>query len=285
MNTPLYKIAILNKSSVGANYLYFVILYYFSINNISFPQIRRNLFGPFDPDINFGDIYQANTLFKLTTRFPTKFKYFNKEIDSFFNYKLVIKKCFFEQALSLTYKREVLDPGNYYFTFKKWRSKGAQREKINRETCALSPEIFTDILNYIVASHNLIYENFSNLTFIDYEDIKYDIDAVLKKLFNLNKSAKDRFDLSFTEISKTAFLDPESEHLKKFKTYSDDSSDQNLMFPVQKIKLEDKINLIQNFDELLYKYQMMSRNSNFLKYVTMEDIQNRIEIENKHYSD
>ena len=50
-------------------------------------------------------------------------------------------------------------------------------------------------------------------------------------------------------------------------------------------KLDNKMKLIQNFDELLHKYQTMSRNSNLLNYVTKKDIQNRIEKENKHYSD
>ena len=283
MNTPLYKIAILNKSSLGANYLYFAILYYFSINNISFPQIRKNLFDPLDPDINFGDLYQANALVKLTTRFPKKYKYFNKEIDSFFNYKLVIKKCFFEQALSQAYKHEVNDAGNLYIVFDKRRTKGTQRSKFNNENCVISTEYFTDVLNRFVESYNQIDDNFSNLTFINYEEIKYDMDGVLQKLFNLEVSAKDKFDLSFNEISKTAFLDPESDNLKKFKTYS--NTNQSFMFPIQKIKLQDKINLIQNYDELLHKYQLISRNSNFLNYVSEQDIQNRIEKENKHYLD
>ena len=285
MSTPLYKIAILNKSSLGANYLYFAILYYFSINNISFPQIHKNLFNPLNPDINFADLYQANTLVKLTTRFPIKFKYFNKEINSFFNYKLMVKKCFFEQALSYAYKYEANDPTNNFFIFDKFRSDGTQRKKINSETCVISIKNFTDILNRFVESHNLIYNNFSNLTFINYEDIKYDMDHLLKKIFNLDISAKDKFDLGFTEISKIAFLNPKSEQLEKFRAYSKELSDPNFRFPIQKIKLEDKINLIQNFDELLYEYQTVSRNSNLLNYVTEKDIQNRIENENKHYSD
>ncbi len=283
MSTPLYKIAILNKSSLGANYLYFAILYYFSINNISFPQIHKNLFDSLDTNVNFGDLYQANTLVKLTTRFPTKFKYFNKEINSFFNYKLMIKKCFFEQALSQAYKHEVNDAGNFYIVFNKGTTKGTQRSKFNNENCVVSTEYFTDVLNRFVESYNQIYDNFSNLIFINYEDIKYDMDGVLKKLFNLDISAKDKFDLGFTEISKTAFLNPKSEQLEKFRAYSEELSDPNFRFPIQKIKLEDKINLIQNFDELLYKYQMISRNSNLLNYVTEKDIQNRIEKENKHY--
>ena len=284
MNTPLYKIAILNKSSLGANYLYYAILYYFSINNISFPQIHKNLFCPLDPDINFADLYQANALVKLATRFPTKFKYFNKEIDSFFNYKLVIKKCFFEQALSYAYKHEVNDPGNLYFLFNKYRIKGTQPEKINSETCVVSTKYFTECLNRTVDLYNETYDNFSNLIFVNFEEIKYDVDGVLKKLFNLDVSAKDKFNLSFTEISKEAFLNPKSEQLEKFKAYSEEL-DPNFKFPIQKIKLENKVNLIKNFDELLHKYQTMSRNSNLLNYVTEKDIQNRIEKENKHYSD
>ena len=284
MNTPLYKIAILNKSSLGANYLYYAILYYFLINNISFPQLYRNLFDPFG-SVNFKHLTQDNTLTKLSFRFPKKFKYFNKEIDSFFNYKLVIKKCFFEQALSYAYKHEVIDAGNLYFSFSKHGIKGIQPEKINSETCNISTDYFTYLLNHIVKSHNSIHDSFSNLIFIDFEEIKYDMDHLLKRLFNLDVLAKDKFDLSFTEISKEAFLNPDSDRLEKFKTYSNMSINSNLLFPVQKIKLEDKISLIQNFDELLYKYQTMSRNSNLLNYVNEKDIQNRIEKENKHYSD
>ena len=195
----------------------------------------------------------------------------------------MIKKCFFEQALSQAYKHEVNDAGNLYIVFDKRRTKGTQRSKFNNENCVISTEYFTDVLNRFVESYNQIDDNFSNLTFINYEEIKYDMDGVLQKLFNLEVSAKDKFDLSFNEISKTAFLDPESDNLKKFKTYS--NTNQSFMFPIQKIKLQDKINLIQNYDELLHKYQLISRNSNFLNYVSEQDIQNRIEKENKHYLD
>ena len=97
---------------------------------------------------NIGTVGCILGAYSLGIYMETNFYDLIKEIDSFFNYKLVIKKCFFEQALSYAYKYEVNDPANNYLIFDKFIIKGTQRKKINSETCVISIENFNQ--KYIV---------------------------------------------------------------------------------------------------------------------------------------
>lgn len=274
MNTPPFKIAILNRESVGTNYLYYSILYYFLINGLSFPQLYRHFFHYLDSTPK--TLYPVNTLSRLFN-FPYKYKYYLKEIDNFFNYKIVVKKCIFEQALSTSYKKYLTEPSNFYLGYRKI-------ERLNVNSCKIPNDFFTMHLESIIEKNNLIYDNYSNLIILDYDELKYDMDGVLKNLFKFKTTAKDAFGLTFTEISKIAFSNPKSEKLDKFCMFTNKFSHIGLRLPYQKIKLDKKIKLIKNFDDLLEIYQKKARGSNLLNYVSKKDIYNRVDRENNHYS-
>ena len=285
MNQELYKIIILNKNSLGTNYLWRALKLYFSINNIGYQAYKDIYYDDLTSipqDVNVIARSQINNESFIP---DDKLNFYNT-----FNYKITIERCFFEQTLG--YCTRVYN--NHESNIVR-----VQDAIHSMEPYELPKELFLKYLNILETNREWVKNNFQDLKLIEYDDLSFNIDEVIQNMFTFNTTFIDKFGISLSDFSKNRMLGitsdmvQVSEYMSYFNTINNSLFSQNNSLPIQdnslnltikKFTLRQKIDAILNFDEILEIYQEKAQDSDTLNNITLDHILNRCDEEDTYFS-
>jgi hypothetical protein len=279
MNQELYKIIILNKNSLGTNYLWRTLKLYFSINNIGY-QAYKDIYNYDLTSIPQDSNVIARSKIDNESFIPDdKLNFFYNT----FNYKITIERCFFEQTLG--YCTRVYN--NHESNIVR-----VQDAIHSMEPYELPKEFFLKYLNILETNREWVKNNFQDLKLIEYDDLSFNIDEVIQNMFTFNTTFIDKFGISLSDFSKNRMLGitsdmvKVSEYVSYFNTINYFLSSQNnsLNLTIKKFTLRQKIDAILNFDEILEIYQEKAQDSDTLNNITLDHLLNRCDEEDTYFS-
>jgi hypothetical protein len=277
MNQELYKIIILNKNSLGTNYLWRALKLYFSINNIDY-QAYKDIYNDDLTSIPQNSNIIARSKIDNEIFLPNdKLNFYNT-----FNYKITLERCFFEQALG--------------FSTRSYNNHQSNIVRVQDTLSAVEPyelpkELFLKYLDILETNRKRVKNNFQDLIFIKYDDLSFNIDEVIENMFTFNTTFYDKFGISLSDYSKNRMFGITNTSMVQVSNYmsffnTTNNIDQNnfLNLTIKKFTLRQKIDAILNFDEILEVYQERAQDSNTLNYITLDHLLSRCDKEDTYFS-
>jgi len=217
-----------------------------------------------------------------STEFGNDTENYLKFCSYFFTNIYVISRCSFESILSYSNTHEGTGVLNIY-------NKEEYNQNKNKKSYSIDKHTFIENLKYFEEFYIWVDKYFPKHKVISYTDLITDPDNTFKKEFNIvsdkNLSLLEYNNFNTRRVRNEDLSIYSSEDLLKFIEITDYiqylskkgflTSDHT--FPIKKIKLKEKVNEINNFNNLLDIYNKYP--SNHFEKVNLQQINNRIKLE------
>jgi len=258
----LKKILVLTPGALGSTFFQKSLTTFLNFNNISTKNYHdlANFFTSLPTLINTLSNSKISVIGRCSPLRSKDFKEDEETYYKFCNYFftdiIVISRCSFESALSYC--------ASYYFD--NIYSKNMYNEAHYRGTYTVSDDLFVSALEHFIEFEVWIDKYFPNHTTISYNDLFKYTDDTFSKYFNIDYdtdlclSSYNIFNfLRVRGLSIDNYSAKELQDIIKTTDYLTFLAEKDLLYdmsslPVKKITLNEKINTIINFNELLDRY-------------------------------